>query len=68
MDPNRLAVSAAVDDAAWRTVELQLAADELPPGDPERNRLLDAAAALRRRIEALALDQPHICPPSTMTV
>ncbi len=69
MDIETSAVSATVDDAAWRIVACWLAAEELPPGDPERGRLLDEAARLRRRIEALAvLDQPHICPPSTMTV
>ncbi len=60
MDSDRLAVSAAVDDAAWRIVALQLAAGELPPGDSQRDRLLDEAAALGRRLKALALDQPHI--------
>ena len=69
MGTDRLAASTALDDAAWRVVGLHLAADELPPGDPMRNRLLDEAAVLRRRLaEVSALDQPHICPPSTMTV
>jgi hypothetical protein len=56
MDSDRLAVSAAVDDAAWRIVELRLAADDLPPGDSERDRLLREAAVLRRRLCALMLD------------
>ncbi len=68
MDTDRLAVSTAVDDTAWRIVALRLAAVELPPGDSQRDRLLDEAAKLRRRIEALALDQPHIWPPSTTMV
>ena len=58
MDSDRLAVSAAVDDAAWRIVALQLAAGELPPGDSQRNRLLDEAAALRRQLKTLALFSP----------
>ena len=56
METDRLAVSAAVDDAAWRIIALQLAADDLPAGDPERGRLLREAAILRRRLYALALD------------
>jgi hypothetical protein len=56
MDSDRLAVSTAVDDAAWRIVELRLAAGELPPDDSKRKRLLDEAASLRRWFEALALD------------
>ncbi len=58
MDSDRLAVSTAVDDAAWRIVALQLAAGELPPGDSQRDGLLDEAAAVRRQLEALALLSP----------
>ena len=68
MDTDRFAVSAAVDGAAWRIVELRLAAGDLPHGDSERDRLLGEAAALLQRLCALTLDQPHICPPSTTTV
>jgi hypothetical protein len=56
MDAERLALSAAVDGAAWRIVEMRLVADGLPPGDPERDRLLREAAALLRRLRGLALD------------
>lgn len=56
MNTDRLAVGAAVDDAAWRIVELHLAADEMALGDPKRAPLLDEASTLRRRIDALLLD------------
>jgi hypothetical protein len=58
MDLDRLEVRTAMDDAAWRIVALQLAAGELPPGDSQRDRLLDEAAALRRQLKTLALVSP----------
>ncbi len=58
MDSDRLAVSTALDDAAWRIVALQLAAGELPPGDSQRDDLLDEAEALRRRLKTLAVISP----------
>jgi hypothetical protein len=58
MDSDRLAVSTALDDAAWRIVALQLAAGELPPGDSQRDLLLDEAAALCRQLKAVAVVSP----------
>lgn len=52
------AIAAAVDDAAWRIVELELEAAALPPSDPRRAPLEQDAAMLRRRIEQLLLDEP----------
>lgn len=60
MDTTRLAVAAAVDDAAWRIIELETCADRLPPGDPATAPLRDGAEQLRRRIEALLVDGPDV--------
>ncbi len=61
MDNDKPRLGAAVDEAAWRIVELNLAVDQLPPDAPERGLLLDEAAGLWRRIDALLLRlAPHL--------
>jgi hypothetical protein len=53
MDLTHLAVQGAIEDAAWRLIELELRADELGETHPETGPLRDEAAMLRRRIDRL---------------
>ncbi len=58
MSATKIAVEAAINDACWRIIDLEIAADGLPPFDPRRGPLLEEAAMLRRRIEQLLSGEP----------